>query len=84
MYSNRLLHMAVQKQGGQLKPTYNSYVTIRGVALGINRKRWTIGRGGERGSGISVLMPRQDGDDDSIYICIDKIYPPKKKKKKKT
>ena len=29
-----------------------------GVALGTCRKRWTIGRGGEKESGISVLMAR--------------------------
>ena len=31
--------------------------------MGTSRKRWTIGRGGERGSGISVLMARQDDGD---------------------
>ena len=32
-----------------------------------------IGRGGERGSGISVLMAQQDDDDDDdIYIYIYK------------
>ena len=33
---------------------------------GCSRKRWTIGSGGETGSGISVLMAWQD-DDDPIY-----------------
>ena len=55
--------MAVQKQRGQLEPTYSSYVKIQGVVLGTYRKRWTIVRGGERGSGISMLMERQDDDD---------------------
>ena len=64
MYSYRPLHMAMQKQGGQLEPTYSNSVRIRGVALGTYRKRWTIGRGGERGSGISVLAARQDDDDE--------------------
>ena len=32
------------------------------VTLRTCRKRWTIGRGGERVSGISVLMTRQDDD----------------------
>ena len=64
MYSYVPLHMAVQKQGGQLEPTYSSSVRIRGVALGTYRKRWTIGKGGERGSWISVLMARQEDDDD--------------------
>ena len=44
MYSNGPLHMAEQKQGNQLEPTYSSSVRIRGVALRTCRKRWTIGR----------------------------------------
>ena len=32
--------------------------------------RCTIGTGGERGSGISVLMTQQDDDDIYIYIYI--------------
>ena len=66
MYSYRPLHMAVQKQGDQLEPTYSSSMRIQGVALGTYRKRWMIGRGGERGSGISVLMARQHDDDEYI------------------
>ena len=58
------LHMAVQKQGGQLEPTYSSSMGIRGVALGTYWNRWTIGRGDERGSGTSLLMTRRDDDDD--------------------
>ena len=34
MYSNWPLHMAEQKQGEQLEPTYSSSVMIRGVAWG--------------------------------------------------
>ena len=45
---------------GQLEPTYSSSVGIRVVVLGTYRKRWTIGSGGEWGSGISVLMVWQD------------------------
>ena len=56
--------MAKQKQGDQLEPTYSSSVRIRGVALTTCRKRCTIGRGGERGSRISVLMTRHHDDDD--------------------
>ena len=52
-----------QNQGDQLEPTYSSSVRIRGVAMRTCRKRWTIGRGGERGSGISVLMARQEDDE---------------------
>ena len=68
MYSYGPLHMAEQKQGDQLEPTYSSYVRIRGVALMTCQKRWTIGRGGERWSGISVLMAQQDDDDDDITV----------------
>ena len=79
MYSYGPLHMVVQKQGGQLEPTYSSSVRIRGVAQGAYRKRWTIERGGERGSGISVLIARKDDDnddddddddDDDCYITV--------------
>ena len=37
-----------------------------GVALRTCRKRWTIGTGSARGSGISVFMARQDDHDDSF------------------
>ena len=71
IYSYGLLHMAVQKQGEQLEPTYSSYVRIRDVVLKTCQRRWTIGKNGERGSGISVLVARQDDDDDIyIYICV--------------
>ena len=63
MYSLGPLHIIEQKQGNQLEPTYSSSVRIRDVALRTFRKRWTVGRGGERGSGISVLMARQDDDE---------------------
>ena len=59
-------HMAKQKQDDQLKHTYSSSVRIRIVALQPRQKRWMIGRGGERGSGISVLVARHDDDDDEI------------------
>ena len=45
-----------QRQDDQIEPTYSSSVEIRDVALRTCWKRWTIGGGGERGSGISVLM----------------------------
>ena len=51
-------------QEDQLEPTYNSSVLIQDVALKTCQKRWTIERGGGKGSGISVLMARQDDDDD--------------------
>ena len=40
--------------------TYSSSVPILDVARKTCQKQWMIGRGGERGSGISILMARQD------------------------
>ena len=60
-------NMAGQKQDDQLKHTFSSYVRIWDVALKTCQRRWTIGRSGERGSGISVLVARQDDEDDTIY-----------------
>ena len=51
-----------QKQDVQLGPTYDRSVPIQDVALKTYRKRWTIERGGGRGSGRSVLMAQQDDD----------------------
>ena len=56
--------MAKQKQDDQLEHTYSSYVRIWDVALKTCQKRWMIGRSGERGSGISVLVAQHDDDDD--------------------
>ncbi len=67
IYSCRSLHMDEQRQDDQLEHTFSSSVPIRHVALRTCRKQWTIGRSGERGSGISVLPARQD-DDDDIYL----------------
>ena len=39
-----------------------------GVAVRTCRKRWTIGRSGERGSGISMLMARHDDEMMMKYI----------------
>ena len=69
LISNVLLwapHMAEQKQGDQHEPTYSNPVRIRDVALRICQKRWTIGRSGERGSGISVQVAWLDNDDDGL------------------
>ena len=55
-------HMANQKQDDQLKHLYSSYVMIRDVTPKTCRRRWMIGRCGERGSGISVLAARHDDD----------------------
>ena len=75
-YSYGPLHMAEQRQGDQLAPTHSSTVGIRGVALNTRRKRWTIGRVGEKGLGISMLMTWQNDDDDDdtyihSYICVE-------------
>ena len=52
-------HMAKQKQD-QREHTYSSYVRIRDVALKTCQRWWTIGKSGERGSGISVLAAQHD------------------------
>ena len=57
---------AVQKQDDQHEHTFSSYVRIRDVVLKTCQRRWTIGKSGERGSGISVLPARHDDDDDVI------------------
>ena len=49
--------MDEQKQDDQLEP-----VPIQDVALKTYRKQWTIENGGEKGSGISVLMARLDSE----------------------
>ncbi len=55
------------RQDDYFEPTYISSVPIRDVARKACRKQWTILRGGERGSGISVMMARHDDyDDDDI------------------
>ena len=64
MYSYGPPHMAWQKQDDQLEHTYSSYVRIQDVTLKTCQRRWTIGRSGERGSGISVPAARHDDDDD--------------------
>ena len=70
MYSYGPPRMAEQKQDGQRELTYSSYVKTQDVTLKTCRRRWTIGRSGERLSGISVLAARHDDDDDDIYIYI--------------
>ena len=59
-------HMAEQKQDNQLEHTYSSYVRIRDVALKTCLRRWTIGKSGEKGPGISVLAAWHDDDDDDV------------------
>ena len=55
--------MAEKKLDDQVEHTYSCYVRIRDVALKTCQRRLTIGRSGERRSGISVLVARYDGDD---------------------
>ena len=68
MYSCGPLHGDEQRQDVQLEHTYSSSVPIQDVARKTCQGQWTIWRGGERGSEISVLMVRHD-DDDVILIC---------------
>ena len=60
------------KQDDQHERTFSSCVRIQDVVLKTCLGRWTIGRSGERGSGISVLPARYDDDD--IYIYIHSVY----------
>ena len=57
--------MAGQKQDDQLEHTSSSYVRIRDEALKTCHRRWTTGRSGKRGSGISVPVAWHDDDDNS-------------------
>ena len=68
MFSYWPTHMAEQKQGDQLEPTYGSSVRIQDVTPRTCQKQWTIGRSGERGSRISVLETRHDDDDDDSVL----------------
>ena len=56
--------MAEQKQDDQHKHTFSNYVRIRDVVQKTCHRWWTIGKSGERGSGISVLPAWHDDDDD--------------------
>ena len=68
MYSCGPHHIDEQRQDDQLVPTYSSSVPIRGVVLKTCRKQWTIEKGGEKRSGISVLMAQHDDNDVDISI----------------
>ena len=74
MYSYGSPHMAMQKEDDQHEHTFSSYVRIRDVVLKTYLERWTIGRSGERGSGISVLPARYDDDDDERCLQINILY----------
>ena len=66
MYSYGSPHKAKQKQDDQLEHTYSSSMRIQDVALKTCQRRWTIGKSGERGSGISVPAARHDDDDETL------------------
>ena len=76
MYFYGPLHMAGQRRDDQFEHTFSSYVRIRDVALKTCRRWWTIGRSGERGSGISEPAARHDDDDSNlitIIICLHTV-----------
>ena len=52
-------------KAGRPARTYKQQLSVD-VALRTCRKQWTIGKGGERGSGISVVIAWHDDDDDDI------------------
>ena len=52
------------KADDQHEHTFSNYLRIRDIVLKTCLGRWTIGKSGERGSGISVLPARHDDDDD--------------------
>ena len=58
------------RQDDQLDPIYNSSVRIQDVALKTYRERLTLGKGGRRGAGRSMLAARHndDDDDDSFFV----------------
>ena len=67
--------MARQKQDDQLEHTFSSYVRIRDVVLKTCQWRWTMGRSGERGSGISMLAARHDDENSINNLRIqDRVY----------
>ena len=68
MYSYGPPHMAGQKQDDQHEHTFSSYVRIWNVALKTCQRRWTIGKIGERGSGISVLVARHDEHFEVVFL----------------
>ena len=72
MYSCGPPLMDVQEWDDQHELTYSSYVRTRVVILKTCRRRWMIGRNGERRSGISAQAARHDDDDDevSLVCCV--------------
>ena len=56
------------KAGRRARTNSNNYVPIQDVALKTYRERWTIEKGGGRGSGRSVLVAWQDDDDETFIV----------------
>ena len=71
MYSCGPPHMDVQEWDDQHEPTYSNYVRTQDVTLKTCRRRWMIGRNGERGSGISALAAWHDDDE----MIVQSDYP---------
>ena len=67
-------HMAVQKQDDQHEHIFSNYVRIQDVVQKTYLRRWTIGKRGERGSGISVRPARHDDDNDLNQIDLFKFF----------
>ena len=74
MYSCGPTHMVEQRQDNQLEPTYSSSEPIRDVALKTCQEQWMIGRVGERGSGISMLIAHDDDDDNILKDRAGRSY----------
>ena len=68
-----LLWTAIYGRAKAGRPAW-TYIQQLCEDTGCSLKRWSIGKSGERGSGISVLVARHDDDDDDddifIYIYI--------------
>ena len=67
MYSCGPPLMDVQEWDDQHELTYSSYVRTRDVTLKTCRRRWMIGRDGERRSGISAQAAQHDEDEMITY-----------------
>ena len=63
------------KHDDQLEHIFSSYVSMRDVPLRTWRRRWTIGRSGERRSGISVLVAWHDDDEDIYWANETELSP---------
>ena len=64
--------MDEQKEDDQQEPTYNSSVPIQDVAFKTYRERWTIEKGGGKGSGRSALAVQHDGDIPAFVSGVNK------------